>query len=61
VDKINSAIHKEYKKEKRKKIFSIGLLDIFGFENFGDNRSCAVMYFNLDASRWPWATFGERA
>lgn len=38
VEKINDAIFRDQKKEKRKKIHSIGLLDIFGFENFGNNR-----------------------
>nr|CAB3264162.1 unconventional myosin-VIIa-like [Phallusia mammillata] len=37
VDKINMAIFRDQKKEKKKKIHSIGLLDIFGFENFGNN------------------------
>ncbi|XP_078485190.1 unconventional myosin-VIIa-like isoform X1 [Ciona intestinalis] len=36
VDKINSAIFKD-PKSKRKHWYSMGLLDIFGFENFGNN------------------------
>ena len=49
VDKINAAVYKppEDSKEVRQ---SIGLLDIFGFENFNKNRSTfttAVMTFEL--------------
>lgn len=37
VDKINSAIHKEHEDPEEVQQ-SIGLLDIFGFENFNHNR-----------------------
>ncbi|XP_074544475.1 unconventional myosin-VIIa-like [Halichoeres trimaculatus] len=37
VEKINSVIHKSLIKSPKSSFLSIGLLDIFGFENFGTN------------------------
>lgn len=40
VEKINSAIYKPASEESSDTRHSIGLLDIFGFENFDQNRFC---------------------
>lgn len=49
VAKINAAIYRGEKGRKNSDVLSIGLLDIFGFENFNNNRYFVfnILMFNI--------------
>lgn len=52
VGKINSAIYRNLGKAAKASLLSIGLLDIFGFENFYRNRSEYLPAVTLRETQW---------